>query len=87
MRANYTNAVTWIAYNDDDSVLDLQAIEQSITVALVADLFKKGDVEQVAVDVQKIREARVAAEPKKERSVELMDRLFTLPKFGHDHIR
>ena len=37
--AKLSNAVQWIAYNDEDGESDLATVENSISVALVADLF------------------------------------------------
>jgi hypothetical protein len=54
----YNRAVRWIAYNDNDAELDQAAIEEYITVALVADLFGKS-TESVAADVFRVRKAEV----------------------------
>jgi len=58
-RPSYRFAVQWIAGNDNSSTLDLQAIEQSVTVALAADMFGKSE-EAVAIDVQRAREVLFA---------------------------
>jgi hypothetical protein len=54
----YNRAVRWIAYNDNDAELDQAAIEEYITVALVADLFGK-EVAKVAKDVFNIRKTEI----------------------------
>lgn len=54
----YRRAVRWIAYNDNDAELVQSAIEEYVTVALVADLFGK-TVESVAADVFSVRQAEV----------------------------
>lgn len=54
----YNRAVRWIAYNDNDAELDQAAIEEYVTVALVADLFGK-TTEQVGKDVFKVRKTEV----------------------------
>lgn len=56
--ATYNRAVRWIAYNDNDSELDQAAIEEYVTVALVADLFSKS-TEQVGKDVFNVRKTEV----------------------------
>lgn len=53
----YNRAVRWIAYNDNDAELDQAAIEEYVTVALVADLFGK-TAQKVAVDVFNVRLSR-----------------------------
>jgi hypothetical protein len=50
----YNDAVYWIAMNDNDEDLDEDSISNNITVALIADLFKKSD-QEVAKAVLKIR--------------------------------
>lgn len=55
---SYNRAVRWIAYNDNDAELDQSAIEEYVTVALVADLFGKS-TEQVAQDVFNVRKTEV----------------------------
>lgn len=54
--SKYQRAVNWIAFNDDDAVLDELQIEEFVTVALVADLFGK-TTDTVAADVLNVRKA------------------------------
>lgn len=54
--SKYQRAVNWIAFNDDDAVLDVLQIEEFVTVALVADWFGKS-TDQVAEDVLRARKA------------------------------
>jgi hypothetical protein len=56
MAARYFDAIRWIAFNDDPALgtSDSKAIEQMMTVALVADLFGK-PVRVVATDVIRCR--------------------------------
>jgi hypothetical protein len=35
----YREAVEWIAFNDDETETDIEAIRQQMTVVLVADVF------------------------------------------------
>ena len=56
--ATYNRAVRWIAYNDNDAELDQSAIEEYVTVALVADLFGR-TTEQVGKDVFNVRKTEV----------------------------
>lgn len=55
---SYNRAVRWIAYNDNDAELDQAAIEEYVTVALIADLFGKS-TEKVAADVFRVRKTEV----------------------------
>jgi hypothetical protein len=48
-------AIDWIAHNDEDSCMDVEAVRLSVTVALVADLFGK-DQTDIAERVVKRRE-------------------------------
>jgi hypothetical protein len=62
-RANYKDACYWIAVNDNAGNGDtLEEIEQYITVALIADMWRKPEA-QVARDVlnERTRHARVEA--------------------------
>jgi len=54
----YNRAVRWIAYNDNDAELDQAAIEEYVTVALVADLFGK-TTDKVAADVFNVRKTEI----------------------------
>lgn len=58
-RQGYRFGVEWIALNDDPLALDAEAVEATISVALLADLFGKRAMD-VASDVIRFRErARV----------------------------
>jgi len=54
MNKKLIEAVKWIAYNDNNSDLNVESIENNITVAMVADLFKKSE-HQIAELVLKYR--------------------------------
>jgi hypothetical protein len=53
----YVQAVTWIAHEDEPGELDRTVLSGSISVALVADLFKVHELD-VAKDIITIRKAR-----------------------------
>lgn len=56
--ARYNHAVRWIAYNDNDAEMDLSAIEEYVTVALVADVFGVA-VSQIARAVYQLRRSEL----------------------------
>ena len=50
--ARYQDAINWIAWNDDTLWIENDEDTQSVSAALVADLFDKSD-EQVRKDIQR----------------------------------
>jgi hypothetical protein len=50
--ARYTEAIRWIAENDDTEWLDDEPCVESVTAAMVADIFGK-TVAQVTADLRK----------------------------------
>lgn len=54
MKPKYINAIQWVAFNDDPSVLNVKQIEESITVQLIADVFGKNSLD-VARDIYQLR--------------------------------
>lgn len=55
-RPSYKKAVEWVALNDDSAELDAEAIEHSVSVAFIADIWGV-PARRVARDVLKVREA------------------------------
>ena len=52
------NAIYWIAHNDEPTIEDASVIFGFVTVGLIADIFKKDQME-VAEDVSRLRQFAV----------------------------
>lgn len=59
--SRYTDAVEWIALNDEPTIEDPSVIFGFVTVGLIADVFGK-DQMTVAEDVAKVRQLELAKE-------------------------
>ena len=53
--ARYLDAVEWIALNDEPTITTIDAVAESISVQLTADLFDKRPVD-VALDIVTFRQ-------------------------------
>lgn len=59
LRPTYKAAIQWVAYEDNPTELDVDTVANSITVALVADMFGV-ILGRVAADVVKLRKLDAA---------------------------
>lgn len=70
MHASYKEAIDWIARNDEESEMNPDYIADSLTVQLVADLWRKA-ADAVAMDVYKARVRIVAVREQNRRNEEI----------------
>lgn len=61
--ARFVDALRWIALNDNDAELDVSVVEESVTVLMVADLWRKSAF-LIAHDVVQMRRLRDAGNMK-----------------------
>ena len=74
MRARYTDAIEWIASNDEPTYISASNIESLVSVQLIADLFGKSaslvasDVRLVRLGMATVRLTRAMQARRKERT-------------------
>ena len=53
-KPTYSNAIYWIAFNDEPTLMRIREVSEQVSVALIADLFEVEAV-RVATDIVNLR--------------------------------